>query len=696
MKFKQITWGMALALCLWAAPAMAEAPEQMAKAPAGKDYQVYQLGEVVVAGQGDEVNQTTDVYSITAEDISDSHALTVPQALSYAPGVVVSYGRKNEPSVSIRGFNQHEALILIDGVPYYETNYGKLNLNQLPTSMVARIDIIKGAASVLYGPNAMAGVINIITKKQGLKPSLDALAEIGEDGAYHLNASHGNSLGKFKYWINVDQREADGWYLSDDYSPSLGSTIKKPGGTTREVIQGEGERLNSGFNQTSVWGKMGLELAKDSAYYLSGYYIDSNWGMPPSTISNMVYPSRPAFSQYGTMSKYEDWGLDLSGEQGIAKNFALRGKLFYHNHMDDYTSYADKNYGEVIAVSRYKDYVAGGALFGDWEIVPQDTLRFSLHYRGDSHKQRDDSYLPFAESFSYTGSAGLQNDWKPWDNFAIIAGISYDWFNVTKAESVETDKSGNYTGTDDLETPGTSDSFNPMLGATYTFGDQTRLFGSVARKTRFPTLQQLFGSRSGNIELDPEHSTNFTLGVSRPFGKIFYGEASVFYNDIDDRISRDGPYPDSMYHNYSKVRMYGFELIGELNPWESLMIKVGYTFLKAKDESDDRVTDDVVNAPENKLDIKVQYTIPKLLTRLDFIGVYIGSQYSQLPTPSSPDTAVLDNSGYFLANFKLSQPLWDNFEVFGYVSNLLDKDYESDSGFPGEGRAFWAGIRTRF
>jgi len=681
----------ALALLAMACPALAQEAKK-----AEKDYQVYELGEIVVSGQNDAVNKVTDTYSITAEDIADSHALTVPEALSYAPGITVSTGRKNEPEIRIRGFNQEEALILIDGVPYYETNYGKLNLNQLPTEMIARIDIIKGAASVLYGSNAMAGVINIITKKQGIKPSLSATAEVGEDGAYRLSASHGNSLGKFKYWFNVNRREADGWYMSDDYSPKVGSTVRKPGGTTKEVIQGEGERLNSGYAQTSVWFKAGVDVAKDSAYYLSAYLLDSRWGMPPSTDSNMVYPSRPAFSQYGTMSKYQDWGLDLSGEQAITSSFKMRGKLFYHNHVDDYVSYSDKSFSDVISTSRFKDYLAGGSLFGDWEILPQDTLRFSAHYRGDSHKERDDDYLPFAESFSYTGSLGVQNDWKPWDNFVIIAGVSYDWFNVTKAESVETDKSGNYDGTESLDTPSTTDSFNPMVGATYTFVDQTRLFGSVARKTRFPTLQQLFSSKGGNIELDPQHSTNYTLGVSRPFGKMFYGEFSVFYNDIEDRISRDGPYQDSMYRNYSKVRTYGFEVIGELTPLEGLLIRVGYTFMKAKDESDDRVTDDVIGAPENKVDIKIQYIVPKLDTKLDFIGMYLDSQYDQLPTASSPDTEILETSGYFLANFKITQPIWDKFEAFGYVSNILDRDYETESGYPGQGRAFWIGVSAKF
>jgi iron complex outermembrane receptor protein len=184
--------------------------------------------------------------------------------------------------------------------------------------------------------------------------------------------------------------------------------------------------------------------------------------------------------------------------------------------------------------------------------------------------------------------------------------------------------------------------------------------------------------------------------VSRPFANVFYGEFSVFYNDISDRISRDGPYEDSIYRNYSKVHIYGFEAIAEWTPLDDLLFRVGYTYLQAEDKSDGAVTDDVLRAPQNKVDIKVQYIIPKIRTKLDFICLYMGSQYDQLPTPTDPNAQVLETSGYFLANFKATQPLWEHFDLFGYVSNIFDKDYEYESGFPGQGRAFWVGAKASF
>ncbi len=99
--------------------------------------------------------------------------------MANTPGIRVTTGRKNEPNVSIHGFDQSMILVLIDGVPYYETNYGKLDLNQIPTDNIAKIEITKGAASVLYGANALGGVINIITKKGTEKPFTSVSLEAG-------------------------------------------------------------------------------------------------------------------------------------------------------------------------------------------------------------------------------------------------------------------------------------------------------------------------------------------------------------------------------------------------------------------------------------------------------------------------------------------------------------------------------------
>jgi outer membrane receptor protein involved in Fe transport len=396
------------------------------------------------------------------------------------------------------------------------------------------------------------------------------------------------------------------------------------------------------------------------------------------------------------MSIYRDWGLDLSGEQRLNDLIKLRGKLFYHNHVDVLDAYSDLNYNNMISGSRWQDYVVGGALFADLDLHPKDVLRFALHYAQDLHSRRDDDYLPYADSVADTGSVAVENEWKPHQNMVVVAGFSYDWFTVGKAEKLITDDNGDYVETQSQDTPGSMDGFNPMIGVTYSFEDHTKLIASVARKTRFPTLMQLYHNSRGNPKLKDQSSINYTLGVSRPLGGIAFAEASVFYHDITDRISSSGPYDDSLYHNYGSIKLYGFEVGGELKPLDGLALRLYYTHLRSMDDSDDAVTDDVVDAPEHKIDASLNYTLPKLETGLFLQGLYMGSMYDQVPTAASPDNETLEVPGYFLLNARISQPLWDNFEVYAWAGNLFDRDYQGTSNYPAPGRNFWIGIKARF
>jgi outer membrane receptor protein involved in Fe transport len=672
--------------------------EEVSEAQGSEDYEVFNLGEIFVTAERiPAVTEVAMTSVITEEEIQGTNSRTVAEALTYVPGVRVSTGRKNEPNIQIRGLDQSRSLILIDGIPYYETNFGKLDLNQIPVDNIAKIEITKGSSSVLYGPNALAGVINIVTKKPIEKPTAEAILEIGENSKSKISLTHGMRVGIFNYWLNYTHHESGGWRMSNDFEPSVGTIVKRPGGTKDAILEDGGFRNNSDFTRDSLWAKVGVEPNPDSEYYINFHYINGEKGVPSSTVSERVFLNRPAFSGFARITRYDDWGIDLSGQQKITDKFMAKGKLFYHNHLDDYTSFSDQTYQEVIAVSRYKDYLAGGSLTTDFIPVEWNILRFGFIYRADSHKERDDSYLPFAESFSYTGSVSLENEWNRVKNLSVVLGLSYDWFEVTEAQRNITDRNtGDFTRQDDLDTPDTKDELNPMIGATYHLSDTTRLFGSIARKVRFPTLQQLYSTRSGNTELDAERSINYTLGVSHSFGSIAVGELGLFYYDISDFISRDAPGTEGIYRNYGKIRLMGFELIGEVYPMKDLIFTLGYTYNNARDRSDDRVADHVVFVPEHKIDIGLKYNIPYIITVLDLTGVYVGESYSQLPTPQNPDQEEIKTGDHFILNLRISKTFLKRYEAYLAINNILDADYESELGFPGLGRNFYIGLSMKF
>jgi iron complex outermembrane receptor protein len=89
--------------------------------------------------------------------------------------------------------------------------------------------------------------------------------------------------------------------------------------------------------------------------------------------------------------------------------------------------------------------------------------------------------------------------------------------------------------------------------------------------------------------------------------------------------------------------------------------------------------------------------VPRLGTRLDLQTLFISETYDQVPTPARPDQETLKTDGYTLANFKVTQPIWgEKLQAFGFVNNITDRDYESEYGYPGPGRSFWLGLKTRF
>ena len=129
------------------------------------------------------------------------------------------------------------------------------------------------------------------------------------------------------------------------------------------------------------------------------------------------------------------------------------------------------SYDQEIAVSRYIDYIIGGYLIGDYQPVDWDTIRFAFHYKGDSHKQRNDEPLPFDDFFSTTGSVALENEFTLVKNLAVVLGLSYDWFDVTKAKEFNNDSTPDVT----VGKPDSMDGWCPMIGVTYNFPDTTKL-----------------------------------------------------------------------------------------------------------------------------------------------------------------------------------------------------------------------------
>jgi vitamin B12 transporter len=173
-------------------------------------------------------------------------------------------------------------------------------------------------------------------------------------------------------------------------------------------------------------------------------------------------------------------------------------------------------------------------------------------------------------------------------------------------------------------------------------------------------------------------------------------EVGGFWYDVRDLISRNGSSSLNVYQNFGKVRMAGFETVLEVTPLPGLSLRADYTYVDAEDQSDGHVTEDLPHVPAHKAGFLLSYTLPGPKTRLDLDAVYVGSMYSSLPSPAYPNDPVKEVDGYFLLGAKVTQEVVGAVRLHVAVRNLLDADYESEAGFPGQGRTFAFGASTTF
>ncbi len=659
---------------------------------------LFSLGEIVVKGVAGDVSDVGISQTITFEEIEATNSSTIADAMKFVPGVTMTRGHKNEPEISVHGFDQEKTLFLIDGIPYYETYYGKLNLDQIPVDIVSRIEITKNAPSVLYGANAQVAVVNVITRKGTAKPTLTVKGEMGENNTYKGSLSHGNKVGAVNYWVSYLHEESDGWQLSDDYTPVVTTRAKKWMTNIDGIHEDGGLRENSDYKNDRLWARAGITPTSGSEYFISTYFMQSEMGHPLPTDEYKIFERSGDDAGFSTLSRfedYDDWGIDLSGKQLISERLTLRGKLFYHDHEDTYASYDDLDFSNVIARSTFKDNYVGGSLIADFSLAEIHSGHVSLHYKEDVHKGRDDDYQPYNKDISHTGSIGTEHQFFTRFGMTVYAGASYDWFKVEEAEDYAFDDDDILLGQVDLDTAGTQDEINPMIGFTWDVVD-TSFYGSIARKTRFPTLSELFSSSSGNPELTAEKSTNYTLGVTRTFDRRITADISGFYHDISDWISRDYYEDDytgnEIYTNVEDVTMQGVEATLNVVFCDYFSMNFNYTFIDAQNESSQRATDKVAGVPENKFGVGCKLLIPKVLINVDLQGIYVDGVYDNLPTTASPDDEVVKTDDYFILNSRISKKFGNRYSLYAEVDNLFDEDYDQEVGFPGEGRNIRAGF----
>ncbi|QDE33152.1 TonB-dependent receptor [Shewanella polaris] len=655
---------------------------------ASDESDVFSLGEIVVSEQAG-VRDIAIHNTMTQAQIELVGAKTAAEALDYIPGVHTAQSSKGEKYITIQGFEQDKILVLLDGVPYYETNYGQLDLNQISASIIAKIEVTKGASSVLYGPNGMGGVVNIITKKGQEGISGDLEASIGQMGQNNESASI--SLGKngFSLFATVDHRGRDSMRMSNDYEPVLSDVKDKYGDLPKQMIVEDGDkRENSSYDSTNIWVRGGY-ANENSEIFASVFNLDTERDLPYNTRNNKVFSD---FSSFANISEYKDTGIDLSGLHRINDSLTLRALAYYHTHDDSYDSYDTPKKAVKLAVSHWSDYTGGGALFADMGLADWNNLSLSVNYKNDVHKKENTAYIDPDESYGYERSeldtvSFAAEDTMTFGALNVVAGIAWHKQTVIENSGIDADSEN-----DD------SDTFDPSLGASYTFDSAGMVYGSIAQKTRFATFSEMYDDTGARHDLKPERSTSYAFGWKNNFNNSWLNNIDIgaFYHDISDKIVAvylpDPTDPDwdlEVNQNVGTSKFYGIEFSTLSQLSENINLSLDYSYTHARNESEDRESDYFRDIPKNSLTAMLNWHQPTLDIDSNLRVRYRTDILIDVDSDEwESDTLTIDMG--------VKKAFTPQFSAYVNLNNILDESHYEGYGQPNEGRSYEVGVKYSF
>lgn len=593
--------------------------------------------EILVVGRAPGEAPLASVSRIEAREIDGLKPRDLGQVLALAAGANLSVGQKNETILLLRGMDARRIVLLLDGIPVYEPYFGTFDLKTLASADVASIQVTTGPASVLYGPNALAGLVNVVTRRPADEPRLAFGAMIGRDDT--LGADLGGSLRRGRFALSG----------SALYQKTGGFRLPKSDGP-RDL------RALSDYERLALNAKLFFYPTDDSEILVSGNVYRSAYGLPPALSVQRA--------RYWRFRSWDRSSFTAGGYVGLGGRSLLRFRAYavrYDNVLDQY---ADPGLQNLQAASTFDNSVLG--LFGlvDIGLGRRHGLKLSLNAQSDGVRTRDDDGLPWQEFRQTAYSAATEHHFRASERLTVIAGLSVD-------------------ALDKFSGPTTAKA-NPLAGLQVRPLEGLELSLSFAKKSRFPSMRSLYSSSSGNPDLLSEDGYAVQLGgrLERWASLEFAAFGYEFRDMIDSVRLPDGT---RLYINIGKAHIRGVET-GLRREGKGFAAAVNYTFLEHRNRTDDRPLDTL---PSHTL--RGHFVLGPLRGfRLTVSGTAAGSSSWY----DSSQRKVLDVPSYAYLDAVLS---WTSgrAEIFLKASNILDAAFHTDPGFPWPGRTLEAGFRIR-
>ncbi|WP_443939055.1 TonB-dependent receptor plug domain-containing protein [Pedobacter sp. MW01-1-1] len=464
-----------------------------------------QLKDVVISATKNDQkqSQTGKVVSIIGRDVLDrSHGKSLPDLLSEQAGVIVTGAGSNpgmNKSLFMRGAGSAYAVVLIDGIVQNDPsgNGGAFDLRLFSIDQIDHIEVIRGGQSTIYGSDAIAGVVNIITKKAGANGlTVFGVASSGSYESYKGTIGLNGKVEDFTYNINYTHNKTDGI-----------SEASNPVGNTTAFDE-------DGFKTDGVNANFGLQLDKHFSVSPFVRYFYGNYKIDEGAFSDGLAANQAQLKNFST-------GLN-------AKYEFSTGKINLNYSYQRNSNETESSFGGFPYSSQGMGSINQIDLFYDQKLASKLDLLVGIDNR--------DMKL----------SSGVN---KPQTNiFAAYGSLFLHDLSVFNLEI-----GGRYNNHEQY-----GENYTYNITPSINIIKQIKLFGTVSTGFKVPTLTMLFGQYGANLNLKPEKSQNYEAGVNFSFADDKFSlRASGFSRDLTDAIIYDFGLG---YINQAKQKVKGFEI----------------------------------------------------------------------------------------------------------------------------------------
>ena len=615
---------------------------------------------------------------VTRKQLLQAGTNSFDDAFNGINGITVTRSSNaNVQSFSIRGASEvagggigNRVLLLLDGRPAITPESGGALWNLVPLAAIERIEVIKGAYSSLYGSSAMGGIVNVITRTPDTASHSDLNLHYGAYGpapAYTGYKRYNDFFGaEF-----ITSRKLNKWsYLFNFAGKS-----------------NDGNREQSSFNLYNGYGKFKFDFSPNRSLQISAMYNDIFNDTPATWLSTTEAYSVADYRKDDTQHRRE-WIGDLYYQAFARSNVKYSTRFYYYGSTSDYVFNGDPA-NDSTNVNTGKQYIDSEKVLvhrvGNTSQI--DLSMGDVHYviggfdlQSDYINGQPDTVLYGIHRATNIG-VFVQDQMTFSDRLTLTAGLRYDYYSI-KGTFME----GNV---------------NPKIAAVYQCSPKVSVRSLLARAFRNPSISERYTKfeqggglkfttspllRAEKLTLSAEVGTKINLNQIR-------FDVALYYNNYKDLIyyeQRQTPDGSLLFEvvNLNKAILQGFEVSAEYAPVKEISIQAGYTYLDAKDVSEEAINDVLAYKSKHTTyaNLLVSHKRFQLFlqarsrSRIDEVFIYPGSE----------------PAGYILFGGKLSYTVSDKVSTYFKIDNATDVQYEEIERYRMAGRNFMVGVNMQF